>query len=211
MVAKSMARPDYYQILGVSPDSTPEEIRAAYRRRVKEVHPDRAGEQASEAFRAVQEAYEVLSDRERRRAYDQERARVPAASERWSGRFRDPSWVRFVESVVAGGAVPRGANYGRVNSGVEMPGVEVWLDPAEASAGGWLPLAVPYRQVCQWCRSRFSLACVSCGGRGWLEGRIRVEVRIPAGVSDGALVESLVQLPTGEQAWLQIRIRVGGW
>jgi curved DNA-binding protein CbpA len=63
--------PDYYSILAVRPNASPEEIRAAYRRRAKQHHPDVGGD--SVTFRAVQEAYDALSDPARRRDYDARR------------------------------------------------------------------------------------------------------------------------------------------
>jgi len=66
-------RKDYYAILGVSRDATQEEIKQAYRRLVKEWHPDLHPEnrkEAEERFKEIQEAYEVLSDPEKRRQYD---------------------------------------------------------------------------------------------------------------------------------------------
>lgn len=57
-----------YEDLGVSPDATPEEIKAAGRRRSKETHPDRGGE--PEAFHRVQRALAVLRDPLRRETYD---------------------------------------------------------------------------------------------------------------------------------------------
>ena len=65
--------PDYYSILAVRPDASPEEIRAAYRRLAKRLHPDVGGE--SVTFHAVQEAYDALSDPAGRRAYDAQRSR----------------------------------------------------------------------------------------------------------------------------------------
>lgn len=61
---------NYYLILEVSSDATPEEIRSAYRRLAKELHPDHY-EGGSQPFLALQEAYATLSDPNRRRAYDQ--------------------------------------------------------------------------------------------------------------------------------------------
>lgn len=63
--------PNYYEILGVPRDATPEEIRKAYISLVRRLHPDRnrlPGE--TELFLEVQKAYEVLSNAERRAAYD---------------------------------------------------------------------------------------------------------------------------------------------
>src|SRR5438477_12905378 len=64
-----MAR-NYYVILGVPSDASPEEIQAAYRRLVKASHPDVSGADSGGRFREVQEAWETLGDAERRRAYD---------------------------------------------------------------------------------------------------------------------------------------------
>ena len=58
----------YYEILGVSPTATPDEIRARYRSLIHRIHPDLDGPAA--LFRQVQEAYEVLSDPDRRASYD---------------------------------------------------------------------------------------------------------------------------------------------
>lgn len=66
-----MAREDYYTILGVSRDATKDDIRSAHRRLARELHPDvNKAPDAAARFAKVQEAYDVLSDDDKRKVYD---------------------------------------------------------------------------------------------------------------------------------------------
>lgn len=67
---------DSYATLGVPPGASAEQIKAAYRRKAAQYHPDRnPSADAAARFRTIQEAYELLSDPERRKAYDEHRQR----------------------------------------------------------------------------------------------------------------------------------------
>ena len=67
-----MAKRDYYDVLGVQKNSSPEQIKAAYRKLAVKHHPDKnPGDKASEEkFKEASEAYHILSDKERKQNYD---------------------------------------------------------------------------------------------------------------------------------------------
>src|SRR5689334_11141730 len=68
-----MAKRDYYEILGVKRDASADDIKKAHRKLVRKYHPDvnKNNADATEKFKEVQEAYDVLSDPGKRRNYDQ--------------------------------------------------------------------------------------------------------------------------------------------
>ena len=68
-----MAKRDYYEVLGVSKNASEDDIKRAYRRRAIKFHPDKNPDDpdAEARFKEAAEAYDVLSDPEKRRRYDQ--------------------------------------------------------------------------------------------------------------------------------------------
>ncbi|MET0042496.1 MAG: DnaJ domain-containing protein [Candidatus Thiodiazotropha sp. 6PLUC3] len=70
-----MAKKDYYEVLGVNKNASEADIKKAYRRLAMKYHPDRntgdASEKTEKSFKEAKEAYEILSDAQKRAAYDQ--------------------------------------------------------------------------------------------------------------------------------------------
>ena len=170
---------DYYEILGVKPDASEADIKAAYRKLARKYHPDKNKEAgAEEKFKSINEANEVLRDAEKRRSYDQLRA----GGYRQGEQFRPPpGWGQqgqgfdfndngdgdfsdFFESMFgrgAGGA--RGQPRARRGRDVQA---QVQIDLQTAFDGG---------------RTRLSLQDPN--------GSERVlEVKIPAGIQSGQVI-----------------------
>jgi len=107
--AKASVDKDLYQILGVDRDAKPADIKAAFRRRAKDLHPDHGGD--PEEFRLVKLAYDVLTDPEQRRHYD-ETGETPddhASAQREEGAFR-AMVGDFLVTLIANAAAPEYTN-----------------------------------------------------------------------------------------------------
>lgn len=162
-----MAPRDYYQVLGVPRKASQREIKAAYRRLARKYHPDVTGEDArsTERFKEITEAYEVLSDQKRRRAYD------------LFGHPKDTSgpFDGFAEGV-SGFAEMWSDMFSRQDPNKPAPGVDVELDIEvsfqEAFDGAHKVIEAELLRPCPDCEGRGappdvkSGPCDQCDGTG---------------------------------------------
>lgn len=91
MRQRPMDLKDYYEILGVPPDAEKKVIQQTFRKLVRKVHPDvnLGNKEAEEKFKTINEAYQVLSDAEKRKKYDELRAQYRQWQQTGGGRNQD--------------------------------------------------------------------------------------------------------------------------
>ncbi|MFZ5650184.1 MAG: DnaJ C-terminal domain-containing protein [Bacillota bacterium] len=198
---------DYYEILGVSRNASEKEIKAAYRKLARRWHPDlhtdkdKAG--AEEKFKQINEAYEVLSDHEKRSKYDR-----LGSNWRTGDNFQPPPDMEGFHFYTGGGAggfsdffttlfggagpftgagrtVRRGPVRGRdMESGLD-------LSLEEAYSGGEKSIQLSAREICPQCGGdgcQYDDFCRQCGGTGVKSSIKNLTVKIPPGVRDGSRI-----------------------
>jgi molecular chaperone DnaJ len=200
---------DFYSILGVGRSASEKEIKQAYRRLARKYHPDvNPGDKAAEAkFKEINEAYEVLSDAEKRKNYDRygdqwqyaEQFAKAGQGTRWDfGKGGTYTTYDFGDLGDLGdifGGIFQGFGSGAGTarrsarpSSMEYP-VEVTLE--EAYQGTKRVLQLQAEEPCPVCRGNGRVGrarCSNCGGSGRLLRPKRLEVKIPPGVRDGSKV-----------------------
>ena len=164
---------DYYEILGVPRDATPEQIKKAYRRLAMKLHPDVAAEpDAAERFKRVAEAYEVLQDPKKRDLYDRGGDPLGGGMGGFNGGFGTAGGFDFTNLVDAmfGQQTTRGPR-SRVRRGQDAL-VRLDLELAEAAFGTTKPLRVDTAVLCPRCNGSGAaegsrpVRCSTCHGQG---------------------------------------------
>lgn len=175
-----MAKRDYYDILGVARNASADEIKKAYRKLAIKFHPDKnpGDKEAEEKFKEAAEAYEVLSNQEKRQRYDQFGHAGPAGGFGGGSMNMEDIFSQFgdifgggspFESFFGGGGQTRGGR--RVQRGSNLR-IKVKLTLSEIANGVEKKIKVSKSVHCQTCdgtgaRDKSSFhTCSTCGGSG---------------------------------------------
>ena len=172
-----MAKRDYYEVLGVNRDAVDEEVKKAYRKLAMKFHPDRNPDnpKSEEQFKEAKEAYEILSDKQKRAAYDQyghagvdPSAGGPGPGGAGMGGFADAFSDIFGDIFGGGG---RGGGRSNVYRGADLRyNLEVTLE--EAARGTETRIRIPTMAECEICHGSGAKkgsepkTCPTCGGHG---------------------------------------------
>jgi DnaJ-class molecular chaperone len=201
---------DYYDVLGTSKTATEDDIRKAYRTLARKYHPDvnPGDKSAEERFKEINEAYEVLSDPDKRKKYDQLGPNWKAGSDftpppGWQSSSAEfdgfgngfgtggssAGFSDFFESLFGG---RRGA---RAGPGFRMRGedvdAEITLTLEQVHRGVTRTISLQVNEPCTTCGgsgSKDGKTCPTCGGSGVVRRQKSLEVTIPAGVRDGSVI-----------------------
>jgi molecular chaperone DnaJ len=197
-----MAKRDYYEVLGVSKSASADEIKKSYRRLAMKYHPDRAKDDnsAEGKFKEVKEAYEVLSDDEKRATYDRfghEGVRASAGGGPGPGGFGAEGFSDIFGDVfgdIFGGGRRGGGS--QVFRGADL-GYELKLDLEQAVNGDNITIDVPTQVSCDTCggsgakKGTEPTQCTTCGGAGQVrmqQGFFSIQQTCPACKGSGTVI-----------------------
>ena len=171
-----MSKRDFYEILGVNRDASEDEIKKAYRKLAMKYHPDRNpdSKEAEDKFKEAKEAYEILSDAQKRAAYDQyghagidpQAGFGGGGGGQGFGGFADAFGGIFDE--IFGG---RGGGRSNIYRGADLRyNLEISLE--QAAHGTETKIRIPTMEACEACHGSGAksgtqpVTCPSCGGSG---------------------------------------------
>jgi len=178
-----MSNDDYYSLLGVSRSASPDDIKKAYRKLALKYHPDRnpGDKSAEEHFKKISEAYEVLSDPDKRRLYDQYGAEgikqsFGAGGFQWSDFTHADEFSDIFEGMFGGGIFEQLFGSSRRGPGSHQRGsdlrVDVEISFMEAVRGVDKTIEITKYDTCSTCGGTGAAPgtrpsrCRHCGGTG---------------------------------------------
>ena len=165
---------DHYEVLGVSRDASEDEIKKAYRRLARQLHPDvNPSEEAAERFKSVTHAYDVLSDADSRRRYDMGGDQNGNGGFGGFGGFGD-----IFETFFGGGGARSARPRSRRERGQDAL-VRVTLDLGDVVFGVHRDIEVDTAVLCETCQGSCCaegtspVTCDICGGSGHVQQQVR--------------------------------------
>ena len=191
---------DYYKILGVPKDAKKEDVTKAYRRLARQHHPDlNKGADAERRFKEVNEAYQVLSDPEKRKRYNKSLTRRSSDSEsivvtrRRSARPRPPHFGPIPQDPLARHFSAE-SFFGPGWQGPAFDSLDfaVSLSPADAAEGATVWLRLPVRYLCPACSGtgeQWPFPCGFCQQTGVIHQEREFRVQLPPRLPYRTLVE----------------------
>jgi molecular chaperone DnaJ len=160
---------EYYELLGVSEDASQDEIKKAYRKKAKKYHPDSNSDTADEEkFKKINKAYDVLSDEEKRKKYDQFGKQGVEGHAGRGQRQAASNFQDLFEEIFGGGG--RGGRRKRTSSGQDMK-MSTTVILEDAYNGVEKTFEVERKQQCPECGGNGSetgetSTCAECNGQG---------------------------------------------
>ena len=196
-----MAKRDYYEVLGVDTSADEKEIKKAYRRVAMKYHPDRNPDDpdAEEKFKEAKEAYDVLSDPDKRAAYDRfGHDGVRGAGAAGMGGFGAGDGFADIFGDVFGDIFGAGGRRGRsqVFRGADLR-YELRLDLERAVAGDSVTIEIPTQVSCKTCNGSGAAkgskptTCTTCNGAGQVrmqQGFFSIQQTCPACKGAGTII-----------------------
>lgn len=226
-----MTLKNYYFILGISPGTSIEGIRAAFRQKAKKFHPDRAGREQTAFFQDITEAYEVLSDPEKRKNYNnkltkqeskecpipvykssnkQERVIKPFASDSSHYSVYNKNFHKYSsgKNIHEENLSHQSAFLMENARTIEM---DAYLTPQEACFGTTIRLNIDSNDRCPRCAGSgydFLFDCFRCHGTGYTPIRKNFEINLPSNLNHDSQIRASLAISQENDLHLLIHVHI---